>query len=114
MISQFIAALLVGQVTPPANGYMQSTTTPTGVVEMRTGAHKFTAEGKPDVWLVGAMHVGNKQYYKDIQTLLDSQDTVLFEGVRPGKNAPKTPHRPPRPTPTRPSPSTRSSATPSV
>ncbi|MBN9503014.1 MAG: hypothetical protein BGO01_11085 [Armatimonadetes bacterium 55-13] len=91
MISQFIAALLVGQVTPPANGYMQSTTTPTGVVEMRTGAHKFTAEGKPDVWLVGAMHVGNKQYYKDIQTLLDSQDTVLFEGVRPGKNAPKTP-----------------------
>lgn len=35
----------------------------------------------PDVWLVGAAHIGNKSYYTDLQKLLDGQDAVLYEGV---------------------------------
>jgi len=89
MLTQVLAALFLSQGTPVAPAiYTQSTTSADGIVEMRTEAQRFTAEGKPDVWLVGAIHIGSKKYYSEIQTLLDSQGTVLYEGVKPSKNAP--------------------------
>jgi hypothetical protein len=35
----------------------------------------------PSVWLVGAVHVGEKAYYRQLQGILDAQDLVLYEGV---------------------------------
>lgn len=49
---------------------------------METSARQLTAEGKPDIWLVGAVHVGNKDYYQNLQRLLDSNELVMFEGVK--------------------------------
>ena len=37
----------------------------------------------PVVHLVGAVHIGDKSYYKSVQSFLDQQDLVLFEGVKP-------------------------------
>jgi hypothetical protein len=37
----------------------------------------------PTVHLVGAVHIGDKAYYKSVQKFLDEQDLVLFEGVKP-------------------------------
>jgi Type II secretion system (T2SS), protein G len=37
----------------------------------------------PAVHLVGAVHIGDKSYYKSVQEFLDQQDLVLFEGVKP-------------------------------
>ncbi|MEM9020995.1 MAG: hypothetical protein AAGC44_10560 [Planctomycetota bacterium] len=37
----------------------------------------------PTVMLVGAIHVGEPGYYAMLQALLDAQDLVLYEGVRP-------------------------------
>lgn len=42
-------------------------------------------EGEPVVYLVAVTHVGEKAYYTELQKVLDKQDLVLFEGVRPGK-----------------------------
>lgn len=38
----------------------------------------------PTVHLVGAVHVGDQAYYDALQTFLDAQDLVLYEGVKPG------------------------------
>lgn len=57
---------------------------PTATEEvLQTKARKYSsADGKgPDVWLVGVAHVGQATYYKDLQKLLDTQSTVLYEGV---------------------------------
>lgn len=37
-----------------------------------------------DILLVGVTHIGEADYYDDLQELLDDQATVLFEGVKPG------------------------------
>lgn len=36
------------------------------------------------VVLVGAVHVGDKEYYKKVQAELDTYDAVLYEGVKQG------------------------------
>jgi hypothetical protein len=50
---------------------------------MQTSAQQLVQPGKPDIWLVGAVHIGSKPYYASLQKLLDQQDLVLFEGVKP-------------------------------
>lgn len=87
-------ALICGQASPMPNPYLKTTTDSKGIFTLETGAHHLTATGKPDVWLVGAAHIGSKTYYKGLQTLLDAQAQVLFEGVKPKAGAP------PRPKPT--------------
>lgn len=72
----------------PSDLYTQSLTRPDGTIEMRTRARRFSAAGKPDVWLVGAVHVGSRAYYSEVQDLLNRQDTVLYEGVRQNRTAP--------------------------
>jgi hypothetical protein len=63
--------------------YTQSVTDPDGKVSMRTRAQRLIAPGKPDIWLVGAVHVGTRNYYTQVQNLLNAQDEVLYEGVKP-------------------------------
>jgi hypothetical protein len=40
-------------------------------------------DGGPRVYLAAAVHIGEAQFYKDLQEFLDTQDVVLFEGVKP-------------------------------
>ncbi len=90
MLATLVSSLLLSQVAAPPI-YTKSITKPSGVVEMQTAAQKFTAEGKPDVWLVGVVHIGEKKYYADLQTLLSQLEVVLFEGVKPSAKAPANP-----------------------
>lgn len=79
----------------PTTTYTQMITKPDGTVEMQTAAQKYSAPGKPDVWLVGAIHIGSKPYYASIQSLLDAQDEVFYEGVKASKKP--TPETKPEP-----------------
>jgi hypothetical protein len=51
----------------------------TGIVRL------FDEPTRTTVFLVGAVHVADLDYYERVQDLLDSCDTVLFEGVGHGK-----------------------------
>ncbi len=96
MLTPLIVTLALFQaVAPPAkvaSGYVQSVTRPDGTFEVQTSAQELKADGKPDIWLIGAIHVGAKSYYASLQKVLDSQEAVFFEGVRGGpKPAAPTP-----------------------
>jgi hypothetical protein len=70
------------QIAASPGSYTQSITEPDGTFLMQTRAQRLTAPGKPDIWLVGAVHIGTRQYYSQLQTLLDRQNLVYFEGVK--------------------------------
>ncbi len=55
----------------------------TNVIELRIAARRFVpARGKgPTIWLTGASHVGDSNYYAALQKHLAAQTLVLFEGV---------------------------------
>lgn len=53
------------------------------VLEMCTRTFVPTDENAPRVHLVSAIHIADKPYYEAMQALLNSYDTVLFEGVKP-------------------------------
>ncbi len=46
------------------------------------------------MWLVGAIHIGEKPYYASLQKLLDAQGEVFYEGVKAAPNAPGLAQRP--------------------
>jgi hypothetical protein len=52
-------------------------------VELQIAARRFNpARGRgPDIWLVGASHIGESNYFATLQKRLDAQPLVLFEGV---------------------------------
>jgi hypothetical protein len=54
---------------------------------VQTAIRRFDPKdsSKPTIYLVAVTHIGEKAYYEEIQKLLDKQDLVLFEGVKPGK-----------------------------
>ena len=59
------------------------------LVSLEIASRKYTAEGKPDIWLIGVVHIGDATYYEEVSLLLDSMDMVLYESVRPtGSRAP--------------------------
>ncbi|RYG44477.1 hypothetical protein EON79_14810, partial [bacterium] len=102
MMPVFAAALLFTQAAVEAKPiYVQSLTKPDGSVEIMTSAQRLVKEGKPDVWLIGAMHIGSKEYYTGLQTLLDAQGQVLYEGVKksPGATTKPVPVQEGAPTP---------------
>jgi hypothetical protein len=39
----------------------------------------------PVIWLAGVSHIGEREYYADLQKHLDSQSLVLFEGIDGGE-----------------------------
>jgi len=80
-----LATLALAQNSAPPKlgaGYVHFITRPNKTVEIQTAAVRLVADGKPVVWLVGAIHVGTRSYYSSIQRLLAYQDAVFYEGVR--------------------------------
>ena len=53
------------------------------LVTLEIASRKYSAEGKPDLWLVGVSHVADEQFYSQVESLLDEFDVVLYESVRP-------------------------------
>jgi hypothetical protein len=61
-------------------------------VAMETAVVHYTSAARPDVevHLVGAVHVGDKAYYDDLNSLFEKYDVVLYELVAPeGTRIPK-------------------------
>ena len=85
-----LASLVFAQnslTLPESTGYTRFVTKADGTLEMSTAAQRFVAPGKPIVWLVGAIHIGQKSYYQGLQRLLDYSDEVYYEGVKPPAGA---------------------------
>ena len=77
------------------------------MTQLQIAARKFVpARGSgPAVWLTGASHIGDSNYFNALQVHLDAQALVLFEGVggpaaghhathRRGRASPRTSHSP--------------------
>ncbi len=54
-----------------------------GKLSLDIASRKYSAEGKPDLWLIGVSHVADESFYAQIELLLDELDVVLYESVRP-------------------------------
>lgn len=52
-------------------------------LEMTVREFKPRSGEGPKVYLAAAVHIGEAEFYKGLQEFLDSQDVVLFEGVKP-------------------------------
>jgi hypothetical protein len=59
-------------------------------VALQIALHKFVPARHrgPAIWLVAVMHVGEPDYYRALQSFLDTQTVVLYEGI----NAQAHPH----------------------
>jgi hypothetical protein len=75
------------KATPPGPApYVRATDVDGGKhVLLQTAARTFRSAdpGTPEIHLVGAVHIGEKKFYQELQTFLDQHDVVLFEGVKP-------------------------------
>ncbi|MEX2218710.1 MAG: hypothetical protein WD749_08110 [Phycisphaerales bacterium] len=58
---------------------------PGGVVRLEMTIREFAPPraGMPTIYLAGAVHIANPSFYGSLQEFLDTQDVVLFEGVKP-------------------------------
>ena len=70
-----------------AEPYMRVTNGATGAVELQVAVRKLvpTNGTGPVIWLTGASHIGETNYYAQLQKHLDAQALVLFEGVHAGR-----------------------------
>lgn len=96
MFAPLLATLAFFQTdaAPTPTGYTQMLTRKDGTVEMQTAAQRLVADGKPVIWLVGAIHIGSKPYYDSLQRMLNYQDAVFYEGVRASAAAPTMANKP--------------------
>jgi hypothetical protein len=64
------------------------------VIKLQVAVRTFerTEGDGPTLTIAGAVHVGDRPYYQELQQLLDEQHLVLYEGVRPA-GAEQTPPR---------------------
>lgn len=78
---------LVTLVRFTAEPYMRVTNGATGAVELQVAVRKLvpTNGTGPVIWLAGASHIGETNYYARLQQHLDTQALVLFEGIHAGK-----------------------------
>ena len=97
---------------PPAP-YLRIAYPDDDTVELQIASRRFTpARGKgPVVWLVGASHIGESNYYASLQQQLDSQTLVLYEGVGEHSRRTRPPKAKPSPPPSPPRQTTRAAAT---
>lgn len=53
------------------------------LASMQTLSEEFKSAGGhgPSIWLIGVAHIGTSEYYTALQKRLDTQSTVLYEGV---------------------------------
>jgi hypothetical protein len=72
-----------------AEPYMRVTNGATGAVELQVAVRKLvpTNGTGPVIWLSGASHIGETNYYAQLQKHLDTQALVLFEGIHAGKTS---------------------------
>ena len=63
--------------------YLRMAQTPTNVVALEVAMRRFepSKRHQPVVWTVAASHIGEPRYYAELQTELEQQSVVLFEGV---------------------------------
>ncbi|MBT4530966.1 MAG: hypothetical protein HOC27_07150 [Phycisphaerae bacterium] len=90
-IATFLCTFALAQ-EPSTDTSMQGWTRKTeseNVVSLEIASRKYIAEGKPAIWLIGVVHIGDASYYEEVSDLLDEMDMVLYESVRPsGSRAP--------------------------
>ncbi len=70
----------------PVAPYVRSVDVDDGArVKLQTAARTFRSSepNTPEIHLVGAVHIGEKSFYEELQAFMDSHDVVLFEGVKP-------------------------------
>jgi hypothetical protein len=69
--------------------FMRVTNGPTGAVELQVAVRKLVPINGtgPAIWLSGASHIGETNYYAQLQRHLDGQALVLFEGIHAGRKA---------------------------
>jgi hypothetical protein len=78
----------------PANPepYLRVANPTPDTVELQIAVRSFMPARRPGpaIWLVGAAHIGESNYFAALQRHLDAQALVLFEGIRSAadKNAP--------------------------
>lgn len=74
-----------GDVWPGSGSYMRVVDESDSTMRLDMAVRLFVPrEGSgPTIALAGAMHIADKQFYELLQRFLDSQDLVLFEGVKP-------------------------------
>ncbi|HIN09200.1 MAG TPA: hypothetical protein EYM64_01330, partial [Phycisphaerales bacterium] len=58
------------------------------IVSLDLASRRYTADGKPDVWLIGVAHIAEQSFYDEVTALLDEMDIVLYESVRPTGSRP--------------------------
>ena len=68
--------------------FMRVTNNAAGAVELQVAMRKLvpTNGTGPVIWLAGASHIGETNYYTLLQKHLDAQALVLFEGIHGGPN----------------------------
>jgi hypothetical protein len=99
-----------------AEPYMRVTNGATGAVELQVAVRKLvpTNGTGPVIWLTGASHIGETNYYAQLQKHLDTQALVLFEGIHAGRNNATNAAAPekatPTPAPAKPAPPTEPAA----
>ena len=69
--------------------FMRVTNGATGAVELQVAVRKLVPTNGvgPVIWLSGASHIGEPNYYAQLQQHLDAQTLVLFEGIHAGRKA---------------------------
>jgi hypothetical protein len=92
---------LRGVGAPGANGslpapkpYVRIDNTDSNHVALQIAAREFlpARHGEPVIWLAGVSHIGESNYYAALQTMLDQQTLVLFEGVGAAERENATEH----------------------
>jgi hypothetical protein len=63
--------------------YVRASNSESNVLELQIAARRFVPiRGKgPTVWLTSVSHIGSSNYFANLQTHLNAQTLVLFEGV---------------------------------
>ena len=76
----------------PVEPFMRVTNGASGAVELQVAVRKLVPTNGvgPVIWLSGASHIGETNYYAKLQKHLDEQALVLFEGINAGRNAAAT------------------------
>jgi hypothetical protein len=74
----------------PSPAYYRVTRNPEGVIQtLETAVVRFSrdesAPDAPTVDLIGAIHLGEKRYYEELDQEFDHYDAVLYEGILPRK-----------------------------
>jgi hypothetical protein len=68
---------------PVPQSYLRVARPDRDTVALQIALRRFTPQSGrgPVIWLAGASHVGDSNYYAQLQRMLDAQPLVLFEGV---------------------------------